>query len=212
MQLGLNKLSWYSQILLFAVVSGLGIFAYHDFCASKVAAEIAAKGSELVRERAEIARGRTAEARLADFRAEVSELETRFAGLKAVLPEQRDVGEMLRRIQTLATQSSLVVKVFRPQAVTNKELHQEWPMTIELEGTYHSLGRFFEQVSKVPRIINVGNINIKGREEKERSEEGPSITALCTATTFVLLDKPAEPASAAGKRPARAARQHAPGQ
>ena len=83
------------------------------------------------------------------------------------MPEQRDVADMLRRIQTLATQSSLVVKAFRPQAVANKTLHQEWPMALELDGTYHNLARFFDQVSKVPRIINVGGIAIKAKTANE---------------------------------------------
>ena len=95
-----------------------------------------------------------------------SNLEARFETLRIVLPEQRDVADMLRRIQTLATSSSLVVKAFKPQAIANKQLHQEWPMAIELDGTYHSLARFFDQVSKVPRIINVGGIEhqVEGRE------------------------------------------------
>jgi type IV pilus assembly protein PilO len=114
---------------------------------------------------------------------------------------------MLRRIQTLATQSSLVVKVFRPQAVVSKQLHQEWPMTLELDGTYHDLARFFDHVSKVPRIINVGSIGIKAKPAKDVVAEGTTITAQCTATTFVLLDKPAAAAGKPGKtqRPGAAA-------
>ncbi len=127
----------------------------------------------------------------------------RFDALKAVVPEQRDVADMLRRIQTLATQSSLVVKAFKPQAIANKELHQEWPMGLELDGTYHNLARFFDQVSKVPRIINVGSIAIKGKKEEE-TVDGTTITAQCTATTFVLLDKPAPKPGAKPGTPAPA--------
>jgi type IV pilus assembly protein PilO len=202
MQLGLNKLPWYGQVLLFAVISGGGIFSYHYFYASQIRSDIVAKEAQLVRERQDIAKGRAAEKRLVEFRAELAELETRFESLKAVVPEQRDVADMLRRIQTLATQSSLVVKAFRPQAVTNKTLHQEWPMAIELDGTYHNLARFFDQVSKVPRIINVGSIGIKAKTERE-TEDGTTISAQCTATTFVLLDKAAQAANARkpGARP-----------
>ncbi len=198
MQLGLNRLPWYGQVLLFAVIGGGGVFSYHYFYASKLRAEIVQKETQLSRERADIARGRAAEKRLVEFREELKDLETRFEALKAVLPEQRDVAEMLRRIQTLATQSSLVVKAFKPQAVASKQLHQEWPMTIELDGTYHNLARFFDQVSKVPRIINVGGISIKGKTQND-STDGTSITALCTATTFVLLDKPAAGAAKPGQ-------------
>lgn len=204
MQLGLNKLPWYGQILLFAVIGGGGIFSYDYFYASTWRQELARNEAQLTTERAAIAKGRAAEKRLAEFRGELAELEGRFEALKAVLPEQRDVGEMLRRIQTLATQSSLVVKAFRPQPVTNRDVHQEWPMKIELDGTYHNLARFFDQVSKVPRIINVGGIAIKGKSERNNEpNDGTTISAECTATTFVLLDKPAQPAAPAkpGARP-----------
>ena len=199
MQLGLNKLPWYGQVLLFAVISGAGIFSYHYFYASTIRAELANTQKQLGKERQDIARGRAAEKRLVEFKAELKDLEGRFDALKAVVPEQRDVADMLRRIQTLATQSSLVVKVFKPQAVANKTLHQEWPMGLELDGTYHNLARFFDQVSKVPRIINVGSIAIKGKKEDE-TVDGTTITAQCTATTFVLLDKTAQAAAAAAPK------------
>jgi Tfp pilus assembly protein PilO len=210
MQLGLNKLPWHGQILLFAIIGGAGIFAYHYFFGSNLREQLKSKEAQLAREHQEIAKGRAAEKRIVEFRAELTELETRFETLKTVLPEQRDVADMLRRIQMLATQSSLVVKAFRPQAVASKQLHQEWPMTIELDGTYHSLARFFDQVSKVPRIINIGGISIKAKPEQDATD-GTTITALCTATTFVLLDKPpavkksGRPGVPAGAKPPTAA-------
>ena len=156
---------------------------------------------ELEAARGIVARGTSADRQEQIYRASREQGADRVEALKAVVPEQRDVADMLRRIQTLATQSSLVVKAFRPQAVTSKTLHQEWPMGLELDGTYHNLARFFDQVSKVPRIINVGGINIKGKKD-DATTDGTTITAQCTATTFVLLDKSAqaEVAAAAGPR------------
>ena len=205
MQLGLNKLPWFGVVLIAAVIGGAGMGSYHYLYAGfpKVVADVlplgdgegtlraslAEKEMQLARERQEIQKGLEAEKRLVDFREELKNLERQFNDLKVVLPDKRDVADMLRRIQTLATQSSLVVKVFRPQAVVSKQLHQEWPMTLELDGTYHDLARFFDHVSKVPRIINVGGIAIKGKPQKD-NVDGTTITAQCTATTFVLLDKP----------------------
>ena len=80
-------------------------------------------------------------------------------------------------------------------------------MTLELDGTYHDLARFFDHVSKVPRIINVGSIGIKGKAAKDAVADGTTITASCTATTFVLLDKPNPSARKPGtiQRPGAAA-------
>lgn len=225
MQLGLNKLPWYGAMLVALCIGGAGIGSYHYLYAGfpKAVSEILPIGEsdgtlrdrlsdrelELARERQDIQKGLDAEKRLVEFREELKTLERQFNDLKVVLPDKRDVADMLRRIQTLATQSSLVVKVFRPQAVVSKQVHQEWPMTLELDGTYHDLARFFDHVSKVPRIINVGSIGIKSKPAKEVVADGTTITAQCTATTFVLLETPAPGAEPKGGKGAKAKRKGA---
>ena len=68
-------------------------------------------------------------------------------------------------------------------------------LNIELDGTYHNLGLFFDRVSKFSRIINVGAIAIRA---KDKPELNSTITAECVATTFVLLEpKPAAKPAAA---------------
>jgi type IV pilus assembly protein PilO len=191
MELGLNKLPWYGQILIFVVLSAAGVYGFHYLYADGVKVELAAKQSELDQVRARVTRGNAIAAQLPKFQADLIKLEQHLAGLKQVLPEQRDVGDMLRRIQTLAAASSLNVRYFKPQPVANKELHAEWPMQLEFDANYHDLGSFFDKVAKVPRIINISGINIKAKDAKTAVETSTSVTAQITATTFVLLDKPA---------------------
>jgi type IV pilus assembly protein PilO len=193
MELGLNKMPWYGQILLFVVLSAAGVYAFHYLYADGVKAELVTKQAELDEVRARVTRGNAIAAQLPKFQADLIRLEQHLAGLKQVLPEQRDVGDMLRRIQTLAAGSSLNVRNFKPQPVSNKELHAEWPMQLEFDGNYHDLGLFFDKVAKVPRIINISGINIKAKDAKAAVETNTTVTAQVTATTFVLLDKPATP-------------------
>jgi type IV pilus assembly protein PilO len=196
MQLSLNKLPWYGQVGVFAAVSAMALGAYFYFYDSTARAEVAAKQQQLAGLHAEIARGRQLAARLPEFRAQVVDLEARLDGLKAVLPEQKDVGDLLRRIQTLAAQSNLEVRGFKPQPIAQKQMHAEWPIAIELDGTYHDLGAFFDRVSKVPRIINVSSVTIKAKGQQgaraaAQAAEGKTISAHCVATTFVLSEAPA---------------------
>jgi Tfp pilus assembly protein PilO len=110
----------------------------------------------------------------------VADLETQLERLRAVLPEEKDVADLLRRIQGMATQSNLTIRAFTPRPVATKQMH--------------NLGGFLERVSKFPRIINVNAIDIRARENQT---ESATVTAECTATTFVLLEnaaaKPAAP-------------------
>lgn len=196
MDLNLNKLPWYGQVALF-VVLGLGLIGgFYWFYAVPAQAEMAIREQKLAALRVDIAKGSATANQLNQFRQQVAELEARLEGLKAVLPEQKDVADLLRRIQTLATQSNLAIRGFKPAPSVTKQLHAEWPIALQLDGTYHNLAMFFDRVSKFSRIINVSNIVIRG---KEKPEPNSTISVECMATTFVLLEtvKPAAPAAKA---------------
>ena len=202
MQLSLNKLPWYSQVAVFVAVSAAALFAFYYFYERDARAQLATKTAQLDGLKAEIAKGQAIARRLPEFRAQVADLEARLEALKPVLPEQKDVGDLLRRLQTLATQSNLEIRGFRPQAIATKQLHAEWPIALQLDGTYHDLGLFFDKVSKVPRIINISNLAIKAKDLTRvpsggRVDRVATIAAECTATTFVLLENPPQAPGAA---------------
>ena len=197
MDLSLNKLPWYGQVGLFVALAlgGVGVFYY--FYVMPLNVDMEGRRQTLAGLRANIAKGSATANQLNQFKGQVAELESRLESLRAVLPEQKDVGDLLRRIQTLATQSSLSVRGFKPSPSVTKQLHAEWPIALKLEGTYHNLGIFFDRVSKFSRIINISNLDIKS---KDRPEPNATVSADCVATTFVLLEqakKPGAPAPAA---------------
>jgi Tfp pilus assembly protein PilO len=190
MDLNLNKLPWYGQVGLFVVLALAGVGAFYYFYVMPADAEMATRRQRLDGLKVEIAKAQSTANQLNQFRQQVAELEGRLESLKAVLPEQKDVADLLRRIQTLATQSNLAIRGFKPAASVTKDLHAEWPIALQLDGTYHNLAMFFDRVSKFSRIINVSNISIRA---KEKPEPNSTVTVECVATTFVLLDtkKPA---------------------
>jgi type IV pilus assembly protein PilO len=203
--LSLSKLSWTTQLALFVVISAGLAGAFYYYVEQKEQADIAVRQRALGEIEARLNKGREMARQLPEFRRQITELEGRLASLRPILPEEKDVADLLRRIQTLATQSSLTIRGFRPQAINTRELHAEWPIGLELQGNYHSLGVFLDRVSKFPRIINVGNIEITNRDDRntrdnrEDPESRATIDVSCTATTFVLIDKPAE-ADTTGKK------------
>ena len=128
-------------------------------------------------------------------------LEAQLERLRAVLPEEQDVADLLRRVQAMATQSNLTILGFTPQAVAKKQLHAEWPIGLQLEGTYHDLGSFLERVSKFPRIINVGDIKIEARDQPEQRLDdhgrmhGDDVRAARTSRRSPPSPEPAAPAA-----------------
>ncbi len=206
MKLGLETTPWWGQVALYALLGVAALGGYYYFYHLDLEADLARRQQQLQTLQAEVARGQAQERRLPEFRAEVADLEGRLTALKAVLPEQKDVGELLRRIQTLATQSSLTIRGFKPQAVAMKQQHAEWPISLQLEGNYHDLGAFFDKVSRLPRIINITGIDIKSQGERRDVSTTATVAADCTVTTFVLSDP-----AAAAPRGGRAARPGAAG-
>jgi type IV pilus assembly protein PilO len=203
MELSLNKLPWYGQLAAFVALSLAGAGVFWNFYASPARQQIDVRRTELERIRAEVDKGNAAARRLPQFREEVTRLEADLERLRQVLPEEKDVADLLRRIQAMATQSNLTIRGFTPRAANQRQLHAEWPIGLQLEGNYHDLGGFLERVSKFPRIINVSGMNIRARENQAG---GATITAECTATTFVLLESaPAAAPGAAGAPAPRAA-------
>jgi type IV pilus assembly protein PilO len=195
MDLSLNKLPWYGQVGLFVFLAAAGIGVFYQFYVAPTTEEMATREQRLASLRADIAKGSTTAARLNQFKEQLAAREAQLEELKSRLPEQKDVADLLRRIQTLATQSNLTIRGFKPSPSVTKQLHAEWPIALQLDGTYHKLGEFLDRVSKFPRIINVGNITIRA---KEKPELNSTIDIECIATTFVLLDG-AKPAAAGAK-------------
>lgn len=188
--LSLAKLPWHAQLGVFVVLSLAGAGAFYYFYEMPQQEIIAVQARELSNIRGRISKGQATARQLPEFRAQVTDLEARLESLKPILPDERDAGDLLRRVQTLAVQSNLVIRGFRPQPISVKAMHAEWPISLQLEGNYHNLGLFLDRVSKFPRIINIGALDLA---ERVSAEAGPSstMTITCTATTFVLVDQAA---------------------
>jgi type IV pilus assembly protein PilO len=178
---------WWGQLLVFVLLSGGIVAAFYYLYEEKTQAQLAVQRTELAGLQARISQGRDYARRLDEFKAQVAKDEARLESLKPILPDEKDAGDLLRRIQTLAVQSSLTIRGFRPQAVNTHEMYAEWPIGLELEGTYHNLGAFLDSVSKFPRIINIGALVVNAKPEDEVTSFG-SINVTCVATTFVLVD------------------------
>jgi type IV pilus assembly protein PilO len=188
MAISLSNLPWYGQIGAFVVVCGAGVWGFHNFYANEKLAELETQRTRVATLRNDIDRGINTARRLPEFRAQVVDLERRLESLKSVLPDQRDAQDLLRRVHTLATQSNLTIRSFTPKVSVKRTLHEEWPIEMQLEGSYHDMGYFFERIARFPRIINVGDLQIHARPTQTATA---TITARCTATTFVLLETPA---------------------
>jgi type IV pilus assembly protein PilO len=198
MDISLTKLPWYAQVGAFVALAIAGVVVFYTLYEKPLHADMEQRQGQLALIRKDIAKGRGTAQKLDDFRAQVSELERRLSDLQAVLPQEKDAAALLRSMQTVAVQSSLSIKLFKPEIPITKQLHAEWPIALEIDGTYHDLAVFFDRVGRFTRIVNISALQIQA---KDKPTPSATISARCVATTFVLLE--ALPPDAKGSRPAK---------
>jgi len=144
----------------------------------------------------EIAKGRSAERKLSQFREEVKRLELELAKLLQILPSARNTEDLIKRIEALTRQGDFTLKRFTPGEPAAKDFYSEYPIDIALEGTYHNLALFFDRMSRFSRIINVEDLKVAAVDRP-----GKSIAANFTAKTFIYTGDENAPAGGAAGKP-----------
>src|SRR5262245_18726288 len=176
----LNNIPWYGQLGIFSVfgviIAGLGWY----FFISGLSEQIAVKQGQLDGLKVEIQRGQAVEQKHQEFLTQNKQLLSKLSTLKIILPEAKQTDQLLRQVQESAVGSSLQIKKFQPLRIAQKDFFSEWQINLEVDGTYHSLGLFFDKISKFSRIVNISDVKIS--ENRKRSNQ--TITATCVATTF----------------------------
>jgi Tfp pilus assembly protein PilO len=172
---------WYYALGVGVFIAALLAGAVHWFVFKPKQEEIAAKKVELEGLKQEIAKGRAAERKLAQFREEVKRLELELAKLLQILPSKRNTEELIKRIETLTRQGDFTLLKFTPGEFIQKDFYAEWPIDIQIQGTYHNLALFFDRMSRFSRIVNVEDMKIVALD----NVPGKSIAANFVAKTFI---------------------------
>jgi type IV pilus assembly protein PilO len=186
----LTKLSLGGQLMVsFAAAAVILVGFYYGYWSGAVE-EAQQKSDRLESLQKEIRALEVTANKLQEFQREVAQLEAKLETLKRILPPEKETPDLMRKVQALAAQSNLTIKNFTPGAVVNRDFYQEWPINMAVDGSYHNLGMFFDRVSRLSRLVNIGNLKISSRSDQTVSN---TISAQCVATTFVYVEPPPAP-------------------
>jgi type IV pilus assembly protein PilO len=218
----LTKLPLMGQLLLALAVAALIIGGFWYFKYVPMDQEQTDKSAKLAGLQADIRNLEVTANKLDEFRREVAAREQTLETLKRILPADKETADIMKRVQYLASQSSLIIRAFTPGATVRKEFevappppgaagapaapaapaapggkpgaaplpaeyYQEWPINVQVEGTYHNMGIFFDRVSRLSRLVTVSSIKVKSQQKQTPSN---TIAAGCTATTYVYVEGP----------------------
>ena len=180
-----NDYSSRTQLLILGALCLTLAAAAFQMLLSPARAHLAGRQARHAELAGELARARATAARLPAAEQEVRALERSLRETTAILPDEQDPQDVLRHLHALASESALDLSRFTPKTIVNKDQYSEGLIELGLDGGYHDLGRFFERVATMSRLMSVTELQIRAHA---KPGGGATISASCTATTFVFTE------------------------
>lgn len=167
--------------ILFLISGGY----YYLFYMSKQK-EISELQSKLDQLKSDLIKKQTIARKLVKFKKEVAKLNEDFTIALVQLPNKKEIPTLLSNISKLGRETGLEFLLFKPMPEVKRDFYAEIPVDIKVLGRFHSVAAFFDKVSKLPRIVNITNLNMSNTKTSDGED---SLTISCLATTFKFLEK-----------------------
>jgi Tfp pilus assembly protein PilO len=140
--------------------------------------------------------------RYGELKQQMDALNKQLDTLKTIVPEEKEVDEFIRQIQGAASAANVQLRRLTSQPIVPREYHYEMPFEAQADGPYFNMLDFFSRLSRLSRIINVGDLQfddpsgttIKGTKYPIRP--GTTVSGVFTVTTY--FTKPADTSAATG--------------
>ena len=187
MAIDLNTKPWYVALIV-GLVLGVALFVVMQMYVFKDIQEgIERLETSIDALDREIEKGRAAKADLPRLEEDIRNYEIELDRLKRILPTRRETDSLLKRLKQLNERGHFRLTRFTPGDFEDRDFYLEWPIRVELDGTYHELGLFFDRLSRFPRIINVDDLAVT--PYKTRRGERYTIHAAFTQRTFIYKEE-----------------------
>lgn len=204
-----SDLSSTVQIVVILVV-GAALWGVSEYLALRpVSASNATKTAQANSLEKQVAPLRHYENDLRALEVDNRQLENQLENLRRIVPNEKEVDNFIRLLQTEASTAGVLVRRFTSKAPVTQQYYVEVPFEMELDGAFYDLLQFYDRLGRVERITNVSDLKMDALQTSTGRTAGKytyspneTVTAVCTVTTFFSREEEPEPAPAAGRRPA----------
>ncbi|HRA39042.1 MAG TPA: type 4a pilus biogenesis protein PilO [Pyrinomonadaceae bacterium] len=176
----IKNLQWYFQLMLLVGVAAMVYSGVWYFVTSETRVEIAALNDQIAELQAKNETARVATQRINEFRALYASKAEEYDELKVLLPEQREITNVLQGLQDTANGSRMIVMRFSPREDTQQDTIMAKPVEIEVDSNFTNLRSFFESMAKLPRIVSISDFKLN-QLDKQSSEKTLHAQFLLTA-------------------------------
>jgi len=196
----INNLPWYARLGLFGVLAVLVYGAFWYFVTNGTRKETKALQDQIVTLQKANMEMQVASQRLNEFRATYKNKQQELEELKALLPEQRELTNVLQGIQDRAKATGLSVRHFNPKDDVQQDFYSGKKIDVAVQSSFSSLRAFFDQMAHYQRIVSITNFEIK---QLENSSSSKTIEARFDLTAYyVSAENLQKAASKPGASPA----------
>ena len=142
--------------------------------------------------------------RYGELKQQMDALSKQLDTLKTIVPEEKETDEFIRLLQGAATESNVAIRSLKAKAVVPKDNnYYEMPFEIQADGPYFNVLDFFGRLSRLSRIINVGDLDFadpdKTKGGRYALRPGSTVSGIFTATTYFTKPGDVTPAAGAAK-------------
>ena len=197
----LSKLTRTHKILITVAIFGAlwGCFVWFFYIPQTETIERLNKDLKSAQDK--LARLKDVEKNLRAFKKQFKETEEKFKQELKLLPDKEEIPTLLTSISNLGAQSGLEFILFQPQKEVPRNFYAEIPLKIEVTGPYHNVATFFDQVSRLSRIVNIGDVTMAEMKAAKTQADSVILKTGCTATTYKFIEVKEQPKK--GKRSKR---------
>ena len=156
----IKNLKWHFQLLLLVSIASLLYLSVWYFVTSGWRAEVQALNDQVAQLQAKNEAARIATQRINEFRALYASKAVEYEELKVLLPEQREITNVLQGLQDNARDSKMIVMRFSPRDDTQQDVIMAKPVEIEVDSNFANLRAFFDKMAQLPRIVSISDFKI----------------------------------------------------
>jgi type IV pilus assembly protein PilO len=173
-------------------------------------AKIASLSSEYEKMSAELEKARKTVGNLAKLEAEYNRLHDKWIAAQGLLPRDKEVADLLKKVTRIGSQAGIDFLLFEPQPAIQREFITENPVHVKVRGEYHQLGIFLSKIANLDRIVNVSNLMVKPEDAKDGGKDSAvrnyTIEAELTLTAYTLVEGGETSNEKANQKPQQKAR------
>lgn len=156
-----KALAWYFQLMILVVFAALLFWGERYMVTDSVRAETDQINEQVAQLQAKNQAAQIATQRINEFRALYASKMQEYDELKVLLPEQREITNVLQGLQDSAGSSRLIVMRFSPREDTQQEFIMAKPVEVEVDSNFNNLREFFDKMAKLQRIVSITDFSLK---------------------------------------------------